>query len=340
MISLSKITYYLNKSENPLIIYDDDPDGLCSFLLIKRKYKKANGYVLKGSPVINVDLVNKIKDFYPDLILILDIPVLTQEFVDKINVPIIWIDHHPILNIKGIHYFNPRLIKKSDNRPTTYWCYKLIKKDIWIAVTGIISDWSKPEFFKEFVEKYPGLANEKDKKEDILFKSELGRLAKIFSFILKNKNSVVDKCINLLVKINNPYEILNQETEEGRYIYSKAEKIWQKYNDLIKKALEINPDKNLVIFTYSSESMSFTGEIANELNYIHKDKIIFVGRQKDDKINFSLRSEIIKVLPILQESLKGLKGTGGGHDYAVGGNIEVNDFSTFIINLKKIVNKN
>ena len=89
MISLSKIRSYLQKSENPLIIFDDDPDGLCSFLLIKRHFNKAEGYVLKGSPYVTPELASKIKNFYPDLILILDLPVLAQEFVDKVNVPII-----------------------------------------------------------------------------------------------------------------------------------------------------------------------------------------------------------------------------------------------------------
>lgn len=341
MIALNKIKDYLEKSENPLIIFDDDPDGLCSYLLIKRQFNKANGYVVKGSPYINVDLIEKIKQFYPDLILILDMPVLSQEFVDKIHVPIIWIDHHPILDVKGIHYFNPHFLNKKDNRPTTYWCYKLInnEKDIWIAAIGNIADWHKPDFLKDFIKKYPGLADENAKTEDLLFKSGLGKLAKIFFLILKNNSSVTNKCISLLTKITNPYEILNQETEEAKYIYSKAEKIWKKYDAIIEKALKIKPDGKLVIFTYSSESMSFTGEMANELNYIHKNKVILVGRQKEDKVNFSLRSETMKVLPILEKALKDLNGSGGGHDYAVGGSIQVNDFSQFIINLKKLVNK-
>ncbi|MBS3134527.1 DHH family phosphoesterase [Candidatus Woesearchaeota archaeon] len=339
MLSLSQIRKFIDKSENPLIIFDDDPDGLCSFLLIKRAFNKANGYVLKGSPYVTVDLLDKIKDFYPDLILILDLPVLTQEFADKINVPMIWIDHHPPLDIKGVHRFNPHLIKKTDSRPTTYWCYKLVKKDIWLAAIGNIADWHKPDFLKEFTKKYPGLANENDKTEDLLFKSELGRLAKIFFLILKNNTSIIDKCISLLSRIDSPYEILNQETEAGKYIYSKAQKIWKKYDLILLKAKQIKPDKNLVIFTYSSESMSFTGEIANELNYIHKDKIILVGRQKDDKVNFSLRSEVIKVLPILEKSLIGLKGSGGGHDHACGGNIDINDFSKLVTNLRDNVNK-
>ncbi len=341
MISLAKIKSYLEKSENPLIIFDDDPDGLCSYLLIKRQFNKANGYVVKGSPYVNVDLIPKIKDFYPDLILILDMPVISQEFVDKVNVPIIWIDHHPILDIKGVHYFNPRFLNKKDNRPTTYWCYKLVKKDkdIWLASVGSIADWHKPDFFKDFIKKYPGLANKDDKTEDILFKSELGKIAKIFFLILKNNTTIVNKCINLLAKINNPYEILNQETEDAKYIYTRAQKIWKKYDAILAKALQIKPDKNFVIFIYSSESMSFTGEIANELNYVHKNKVIFVGRTKDDKVNFSLRSEKVKVLPILEKAINGLDGSGGGHDNAVGGSINVNDFSKFITNLRKIINK-
>ncbi|MAG47835.1 hypothetical protein CL617_04470 [archaeon] len=339
MISLKKIKDQLEKSENPLILYDDDPDGLCSYLLLKRSFPKASGFIVKSSPYVTEEIVPLIRNYYPDLIVIVDKPVVTQDFVDKIAVPIIWIDHHPIIKLKGVTYFNPRLKDPEDNRPTTHWCYNLVKKDMWIAAIGIISDWAKPSFFKKFVKEYPGLADENAKKEDVLFSSELGNLIKIFDFILKNNTSTINKCVNVLTRIETPYEIINQETKEGKYIYSNAKKFAKRYDDLFAKAIKIKPDGNIVIFTYTTKLTSFTGEIANALNYKHKDKVIFVGRQKEDRINFSLRSEKIKVRPILDKAIKGLDGSGGGHDFACGGNILSRDFSEFIEKVRKYVNK-
>ena len=38
---------YLKKSENPLFFFDDDPDGLCSYLILKKYIDKGKGAVLK-----------------------------------------------------------------------------------------------------------------------------------------------------------------------------------------------------------------------------------------------------------------------------------------------------
>src|SRR3989344_3558509 len=95
-VSLEQIKEFLNKSENPLIFFDDDPDGLCSYLLLSRYFKKGYGVIIKASPKLDISYLRKVEEYCPDLVLILDQPSIEQEFVDKINVPIIWIDHHPV----------------------------------------------------------------------------------------------------------------------------------------------------------------------------------------------------------------------------------------------------
>ena len=47
---LKEIKVALDKSENPLILFDDDPDGICSYLLLKRYMDKGKGVVVKSSP--------------------------------------------------------------------------------------------------------------------------------------------------------------------------------------------------------------------------------------------------------------------------------------------------
>jgi len=128
--SLKKIYELIDKSENPLIFFDDDPDGLCSYLQIKKHFKKGHPVVIKSSPELNVTYLKKIEEYSPDLVIVLDKPILSQDFIDKVNVPIIYIDHHPINDINGINYFNPLFKDKEDNRPVSYWCYQLTKENL------------------------------------------------------------------------------------------------------------------------------------------------------------------------------------------------------------------
>ena len=47
----------LAESTNPLFFYHDDPDGLCSYLILKRFYKKGHGHMVKASPYLTEDFL-------------------------------------------------------------------------------------------------------------------------------------------------------------------------------------------------------------------------------------------------------------------------------------------
>ncbi|MCD4666885.1 hypothetical protein K8R47_03685 [archaeon] len=335
MISLEKIRKRIYESKNPLIFFDDDPDGLCSYLLIKEYFKKGKGIIVKSSPALDEVYLRKVNEIKPDLIIVLDKPIIHQDFVDKINVPLIWIDHHPIRNIKGVHYFNPRFKDPEDNRPTSYWCYKLTKKHSWIALVGIVSDWSLASV-SEFKENYHELLPEKFKNpEDVLFNSELGKLIRIFSFVLKGKISEVRKAISVIEKIENPIEILEKTTPKGKYLYKKYERVEKTYDELIKDSKKIKG--NPLVYTYFNKQYSFTSDLSNELLYLNPKKIIIVGRYNDDVIRLSVRSSKIKLPDLLNNAMKDLDGYSGGHDLACGGSINKKDFPTFISRLKKML---
>jgi single-stranded DNA-specific DHH superfamily exonuclease len=341
MIKLEEIKNYLDKSENPLIFFDDDSDGLASFLLIYKYLEKGKGIVVTH-PCVDESYLKKVEEYNPDLVLILDKHKVEQEFVDKINVPIIWIDHHPIINIKGVKYFNPKFYNKKDY-PTSYWCYKITKESLWIAMIGIISDWDLV-LYNEFSKKYFDLIKREVKEpEDLYFETKFGILAKLFTFILKGKASEVKKSINILTRINDPYEILDRTTPRGKFIYQRFEKINNEYKRILDDALNNSIfTKNILLYTYYARNTSLTTILANELMYKFKDKLIIVAREKNDQIKISLRtyhkSKII--LPsLVAKALEGLRGTGGGHEHACGTNINKEDFKEYIDRLEHLLKK-
>jgi len=320
----------LDNCQNPIFFFDDDPDGLCAFLLMYRYKKEGHGFVVKTHPKLDARSAPKIEEYDADKVFVLDVANLEQDFIDASKVPVIWIDHHGPTERDNVKYFNPRLNDKNANIPTTYLCYKVVQQDLWIAMTGCIADYYMPDFFDEFKEKYPDLVNDKKTVGDLYFDSKIGTLIKVLSFCLKGKTGDVLKCMKILTRIKSPYEILNQESAKGKFIFQRYEKINKLYDSLLDDAVKAEGKEKLLVFTYAHDKMSFTGDISNELLYKFPDKVIIVGRKKDEDVRMSIRSRNILIPPILEKSLAGLEGYGGGHEYACGANIKQIDFKEFI----------
>jgi len=336
---IEEIRSYLKKADNPLFLFDDDCDGLCSYLLLKRYAQKGKGIILKTSPNLDISFVKKVQENAPDLVIILDQPIVAQEFIDNVHVPILWIDHHPVVKRQGIHHYNPLYQDKKDNRPVSYWCYQITKQDLWLATIGSVADWHVPEFIDTFIKEYPTILTEKDAPDKILFETNLGKLVKIFSFLLKGRTSEVYTLITTINKLESPIEILEQSSPRGKFLYKHFEKINKNYEILLHKALEVQAKDSLYFFLYPSTKMSFTKEIANELVYRMQKKIVMVGREKDEYIRFSIRSMTIPIKEIVEKAIKGIDGYGGGHELACGANVAKKDLNTFIKNMQHEIKK-
>ncbi|MBN1156179.1 hypothetical protein JXA85_01050 [Candidatus Woesearchaeota archaeon] len=323
--------------QNPVFLFDDDPDGLCSFLLLYRFIREGHGIVVKSQPRVNMKFLHRTESYQPDKVFFLDMPMVEESLLNAIKVPTIWIDHHEPQNPSGVKYLNPRNHKAFMS--TTEFCYNVVEDDLWIATVGAVADWTLPAYMDDFIEKYPSLISKKPKKpEDALFDDRFGILVKIFSFILKGETKEVMQNVKILTRIKSPDEILNQTTSQGRFIYKRFEKIDREYQDLYSK-VQVSKDDELVIFTYSAKSNSYTHDIANRLLYENPDKFIIVGREKSGEVKMSLRSHRHVLPPIIAKALQGVEGYGGGHEHACGSCVKKEDFETFIKNIREQIRK-
>jgi len=335
MTTLEKIYNLIEKSSNPLIFFDDDPDGLCSYLLIKKHFGKGNPIVIKSSPELDISYLKKISEYSPDLVIVLDKPIVSQDFIDKVDVPIIWIDHHPITDVKGVNYFNPLFNNKNDSRPVSYWCYQLTKENLWISAVGVASDYSLATV-KEFNEKFPDLCEYTDDAGKIMFETKLGKLIKLFHFILKGNPYKILQYVAVMEKIESPYELLEGTSENAREIIKVYNKVNKEYEALLDDALKPQKSK-LHIFLYVSGKSSFTSELSNEIIFRFKNKMILVGRKKNELVKLSLRYQKADLRKIVQKSLEGLEGTGGGHEHACGAHVKAEDFNEFVKRLESYI---
>ena len=330
----NEIREELDSCKRPLFFFDDDPDGLCSFLLFYRYAREGKGIVVKSTPELKPMFLRTVENYSPDKIFILDKPMVSPDFIDAVKVPIIWIDHHNIIENSGTKYYNSR--KDGFGEPASCICYRVVKQDLWIAACGAVADWSLPDFSAKFSKEYPDLLPAKiTKPEKALYETKLGELVRILSFILKGKISDVLSCVKILTRIKTPYELLNGETAQARFIIKRFKKIEEEYEIMLKKALKNIDDDKMILFIYSNR-MSFTGDLSNELLYRFPKKLILVAREKGGEMKCSLRSsDHLSVSNILKKALVGIDGYGGGHEYACGACIKNKDFEKFVENIRK-----
>ena len=170
---IKEIREHLDKAQNPVFFFDNDADGLCSFLILQRYSGKGKGVVIKSFPELTVEYFRKVHELNSDYIFVLDKTLVSSEFLeeaDKFNIPVIWIDHHDVdIEIPNfVDYYNP-FFNKLEIAPTTYLCYQISEKkeDLWIAVAGSISDRFMPDFYSEFRGRYPDLSIDSEEAFEI-----------------------------------------------------------------------------------------------------------------------------------------------------------------------------
>lgn len=328
---LKKIKQELDNCKRPIFFFDDDPDGLCSFLLLYKYKKEGKGVVVKASSKLTRMFANKVNEYGADKIFVLDLTDIASEFYDNVKVPIIWIDHHDIKEVLDpkIQYLNPRIKDPDEYSPTSYWCYKIVKKHAWIAAIGCIGDLITPDFLPAVQAEFPKLVNLKTKNPSkIKYKTKFGELVKIFAFILMGPTTKVMNCVKILSRIKDPFEILEGKTPRVKYIMKHFDKINKAYEEVKQDALKIKPKKGVYLFQYQHR-VSVTKDLANELSYKYPKDMVIIGREKGDEIKLSLR--YYKNIPkILEKAFIDVEGTGGGHAFACGAVIKLRDFGKFM----------
>lgn len=332
----------LDHCQNPLYLFHDDPDGLCSFLLFYKYKLEGNGIIVKATPIIDAKYLKKVEEYNPDKIFILDIADVTQEFIDSVRVPIIWVDHHGPYERNRIKYFNPRNHDIKNNPPVSYMNYFVVEENEWISLAGMVSDWFLPGKRETdgLSKRHPKLLPKGVyKPEEALFTTEVGKLARIMSFILKGSHSDAKKYVKVMTRIKTAEEILEQTTPKGKYIYKKYDKINKDYQAILSEAKKKVTKSKFLVFEYNEDRMSFTSDIANELLFRYPNKIILIARNKSGQMKCSMRAANYNLPPLIEKSMVGLDGRGGGHEHAAGVVVNVDDFEQFMKNMKEEVKK-
>ena len=340
---LTDVRERLERSQNPVFIYDNDADGLCSYVLLRRFLGRGKGMAVRTHPDIDAGYARKAQGLGADLVIVLDCPFLGDAFVEelvKASIPILWIDHHVVDSPHYAHShvtaFNPARSVQPSAEPVTYWCYTLTKRteDMWIALMGCVADHYLPSFARTFGKLYPELWKKGIRKPfDAYFGSEIGTLAQALGFGLKDSVSHVVYLQNFLIGCLSPQTLVEELTAHSSFAQKYAD-IRKRYRVLIAEALAI-PHNEVVFYQYSG-TLSISSELANELSYRFPQRYIVVAYVNAGVCTMSLRGTNVKsfleqLLPSFESS------TGGGHPDAVGARIKADDVERFKAAFEKLV---
>jgi single-stranded DNA-specific DHH superfamily exonuclease len=333
---ISEIREHLEKAQNPIFFFDNDQDGLCSFLLLQRFIVRGRGVPAKSFPDLNDSYFRKVQELNADYIFILDKPVVSKSFFDeaeKINIPIVWIDHHNPEDIEEVpdfvNYYNSFSEKEKSGEPVTAICWEIInnEKDIWLGVAGCISDKFYPSFYPKFKKEFPELAIDSQEPFEIFYKSEIGKVAQMFGAGLKDKTTNVINMLRFLMKAKSPHEVL-QESSKNKSMHLRFDHLDKRLKKFTSKAREKeNIYGETIYFEYGGD-LSISADLSNYLSFLFPGKDVIVVYLSGSKGNISGRGKGIREKVL--KALKGLENArGGGHEDAVGAQVMIEDLPEF-----------
>lgn len=337
---IDELKEHLERAQNPLFYFDNDQDGLCGYLLLRRFYKKGYGVPVKTSP-LGKEYFGKTDEINPDYIFILDQPRVSDEFFSlskEKNIPVVWVDHHESDKEKiprEVYYYNP-LFSDGNSEPVTKICYEVTrnKSDLWILIAGCLADKFFPKEYENFMKDYPELCIKSTEPFEIFYFSEIGKISRMMGAGLKDRTSLVKKMIKFLVNVKTPYEVL-EENSENLSFHRRFEVIDKKMNVLYQKAKKKSSPGKLLFFRYSGE-ISMSADLSNKLNFAFPKKLIVVAFLKGARVNVSIRGKDAR--DIVEKALENIPlATYGGHKDAVGAQMNEDQLDLFEENLGKIL---
>lgn len=340
---LEEIRDHLENAKNPVFFFDNDPDGLCSFLILQRFTGRGRGISLRGHSNVSKSFFKRVQELNADYIFALDRAIFEDEFIQlaqEANIPIVGIDHHDIPRPNIKYYYNTFEVSKK-NEPTSYLCYMATKRreDMWLALIGSVADGFIPDFIETFRKEHPDLIDSPYKSAfDIRYNTFFGKIIHILGYGLFDKTGNVVLMMKFLTKANGPRDILEDNLKTHSFL-QRYGVIDKRVKTLVTSAEEsLNKSKKILFFTYGGE-MSVSQYVADALMYRHPGITIVIGFVKNNSAKFSMRADF-DIRTASLEAIKSIAGaTGGGHKNSCGVQMTAEDVPIFKENLLKEIEK-
>jgi len=338
----------LKVHERVKVISHTDCDGICSAILFIKLLRKLGRdfIILFSSP--EEARRGKIKNLATlKFNVVLDIP-LTEFSLKDIRNELLIIDHHELSkrasDKPNILILHPELIGIKEYCPTSRFLYLIFEDELkeydYIACIGCIGDgggkfWSK--FIEETLKKY----NLEIGKNFDLFDNKFGYLSSVVgSGRIYRSVKGAREIFFELVKAES-FEEFERRCMKFKNWYEKVEKRLNELEREFEKRSEFYKDIELRVFDLKCEKYNIGSALATKLSYKYpKQTILIYNERKRVNVNIRRGDGKLDLPKLVEESLRNLEGTGGGHRNAAGATVKKEHFEiflkNFIDNLRKV----
>jgi len=320
----------IKEKDRILIVCDDDVDGLCSAIVLKKTLERMGIKRIKTSQtsIYKITKTNfNLRKFSKIIVMDLGIYSLQKDLKELLGRNFLLIDHHPItqkIKSKNVIVINPRENNPEIYQPTSYITYKLcsrltkIKDMEWVAVLGTLGDYGFDDC-KDLIKKYIHI-----KKKNEIWKTKFGKVAVILSVGISNFGPTF--IFDIIKKSKNLSEIFRNK--KLRKVYKKHSKFFGSEKKRFWKNVEIFKDIKLIISTTPENEKLIDKSVVSAISSEHLDTIIILIQKVDDvyRANVRYHGGDINLGELLSYSAWG---EGGGHRQAAGALIPLNKLSEF-----------
>jgi single-stranded DNA-specific DHH superfamily exonuclease len=325
-IELERFKDFLSTEGSKILLYHNDPDGICSARLLL-KFFPGFEKIPRTGPMISDEFLDVLIKKKPKLVFFMDLPVdQEKKRINKMQKEtgcrIIILDHHIYennLDSRDILHINPRFKQKGSYIPSACMIYRIlertgfdVKELCWVAVMGVIGDYVVKDcmdLLEECKNEYPYLLKETP------LESKLAEGAGMISYAVIMKGSKgAGEALKVLMK-----SIDYKEFADDKKLIKWKEEMEREFDFVLKDAeKEEHKKMGLIIYTIKTR-FSITSMIATHFSEKHEDKIIIVKRESKNGWKLCLRDQSgrTNLGEIVKKCVKGI-GSGGGHERAAG----------------------
>ena len=345
------------------IIYDSDPDGICSGVILHKLLDLKGADVVtnmsldKNIPLFSKKFNDEIVSLDIDLIIMTDISIKGFAYYDGFSkfredfpsIDFIIFDHHEDNSDYGSNYYNINNLQTTLSG-SQFCCSKFvyevcrlidpnISKYDWVKAIGIIGDtnhitWGK-DIIKVIVKDNSKLSKKGSVEEfklpsefDEFFATRYGKASNLIFYGLSKPSNEVNKIYSWVYSSKDIGELLSHLN-----IYSDIGFEIDDYVENFDYFMKFSKDVNdLQVFELEVKSKnSIHSILSNILSYRDHDLIIFIYQREGAYIYVSLRQQIGKFDLSKLAKLANVfdSSNGGGHKVAAGARIKKDEFYNF-----------
>lgn len=355
-----------NKDKKFAILYDNDPDGICSGVLMQKFLKSqgvdvADSFVFSDVKLFSKELSERFKENEIGGLITVDFNIAGfgyldsfKEFVAENEIAVAVFDHHYDESDYGIEYYFNGAMLQTEVSGAQYCTAKIVydviceieprmKKYGWIESIGIIGDFNQKTWGEDIrqVVKLDNMAfAHMEDFEDIIMPEDIedyyltpyGKSANMMFFgIAKDGGSDISKIYSYLLESDNVLKFLEKLSEynvvrEEVYDYLENYEYFMKYSPATKTELNV--------FEVEVKSNNYIeGILSNLISRKDANTIFMVYNEyKDGYVHVSLRlqNDSVNLGKVTKEVCSGIAGAnGGGHGPAAGARIHKDNFKEF-----------